>query len=142
MKTEPDYSYLGEPTTAMKLRQWSTAGLLFTYGVLFIVVFALYSASDDNTNSSSETGAVGIFQSAASIAAAQVGFAASLSTSGALQLGGGTSVYKNLYQLAGVCAKSTIMQPLFDSSYLLSFVDGVKGAGSGRESHDIIYLFR
>jgi hypothetical protein len=125
MKTEGDYSYLGQPTTAMKLRKWALAA---TYGVLLIVLFVLYATVDSGDSSSSQSGAIGSFPSAAPLAASQVGLAASLGEGGALQLGGGTSVYQGLYQLPGVCAKTPGMEPLFDSSYIMTFVDGVKGA--------------
>lgn len=129
MNSELDYSYLGDPTDRMRTRRWIVTGVLGVYGVLLIVLFALYASVSDcdgDCSSSTVTGAVGTFQTAVSFSQDQVGLAASLSSSGVLQLGAGTSVYKDLYQLPGVCAKATAMEPVFESSYVMSFIDGVK----------------
>lgn len=127
MKTEADYSYLGEPTTAMKLRKWGMVALLAIYGVLLIVLLVLFSITTDNESSSTSSGAIGSFSSAATLSAAQVGLVASLSSgSGALQLGGGTSVYQDRYTLAAVCAKTPAIEPIFESSYVMTFIDGVE----------------
>ena len=136
MQNDSDYSLLG-PTPAhadssQLTRRRVVAGVLALYGVLLVVLLALYGSVSDcdgscDSSSSSSSGAVGSFSSVAALSAAQVGLAASLSATGALQLGAGTSVYQDLYQLPAVCAKATAMEPVFDSSYVMTFIDGVKG---------------
>jgi hypothetical protein len=136
MQNDSDYSLLG-PTPAhadssQLTRRRVVAGVLALYGVLLVVLLALYGSVSDcdgscDSSSSSSSGAVGSFSSVAALSAAQVGLAASLSATGTLQLGAGTSVYQDLYQLPAVCAKATAMEPVFDSSYVMTFIDGVKG---------------
>ena len=128
LKTEADYSYLGEPTTAMKLRKWGLIAVLVLYGVLLIVLLALYgSVNNDDDDASCQNGAIGSFTSAVSFTASQVGFAASLSSSGSLQLGAGTTIYKDLYVKDSVCPKMPDIEPVFDSSFVLTYIDGERG---------------
>jgi hypothetical protein len=111
-----------------QLRKWGTTGLLATYGVLLVVLLVLYGSSDSDSDSSSPSGAIASFPSTAPLSAAQVGLGASLSSSGALQLGGGTSVYRDLYSLPppSACAKAPVLQPAFLSSFVMTFIDGIQ----------------
>lgn len=141
MKPEADYSYLGEPSVAMKVRKWGLVALLTIYGILLIVLMVLYSTVSDSDTSSTNSGAIGSFSSTVVLSTAQMGLAASLSsTSGALQLGGGTSVYQDRYSIASVCAKTPAMEPIFESSYVMTFIDGVDSTYALHEFEFAIFM--
>jgi hypothetical protein len=59
------------------------------------------------------------------------GSAVSMSAQGSVQLGAGTTIYRNVGPVPiDPCPKYISSTPVFDDKYLISFVDGITGQGS------------